>query len=259
MRNLIPWLAAVLITTFATTATALVELQWDENPWPGPEAPTGPVLSHTYANIGNGSVVITVIDPDGALVTSGASPLSPDSNVFLDPTGNAGEHSFFVRADGNANYVDIVVDFDEMVGGRLSVYDLQFSLYDIDTGAPQWTDRVVVRGLLADGSGWTAPTSVTLPGADPTVAYSERGGGVRGRLDGVNGNSPSSGSGSDNGTANVTFADEITELRIRYRNDGANEGNQWIALSNLIFAPEPNTFSLLALGLTGLAAIKRRR
>ncbi len=258
MRVICTRLTTLLVALLATSAAA-VEFQWDENPWPGPELPTGPVYSHTYTNIGNGDIVVTITDPDSALVTTGPSPLSPDSNVFLDPTGNSGEHSFFVRADGNSSYVDIFFDFDEMVGGRMSVYDLNFSIYDIDTGAPQWIDRVVVRGLLADGSGSTAPTSVTLVGADPTVVYSVRGGGVRGRLDGVNGDSPSTGAGSDNGTANIYFADEITELRIRYRNDAANEGNQWIAIANMIFAPEPNTFTLLALGLTGLAAIRRQR
>jgi hypothetical protein len=91
------------------------------------------------------------------------------------------------------------------------------------------------------------------------MTYSENAAGTAGRLVGANANAPSTGAGSDDGSANIYFADEITELQIRYQNRGADEGNQWIALSNLIFAPEPNTFTLVGLGLAGLAAIRRRR
>lgn len=80
--------------------------------------------------------MINVTDTNGALVTSGTGDLSPDTNFVLDPTGNNGEQSFFMRADGNSTDVEISIDFDEMVGGRLSVYDLNFSIYDIDTGPP---------------------------------------------------------------------------------------------------------------------------
>ena len=44
------------------TSAAAVEFQWDENPWPGPETPTGPVYNHTYSNIGNGDLVVNVSD-----------------------------------------------------------------------------------------------------------------------------------------------------------------------------------------------------
>jgi len=252
-------LGATLFALSLATSASAVEFQWDENPWPGPGAPTGPVYNHTYTNIGNGDLVVNVSDANDALVTTGAGSLSPDSNVFLDPTGNNGEHSFFLRADGNSTFVQLSVDFDEMVGGRMSVYDLNFSIYDIDTGPPQWVDRIRVRGRLADGSGWTAPSSVTLPGSNPTMTYSLNGAGNAGVFRGANANSPSTGAGSDDGSANIFFADEITELQIRYQNRGADEGNQWIAISNFIFAPEPNTFTLVALGLTGLAAIRRQR
>jgi hypothetical protein len=98
------------------------------------------------------------------------------------------------------------------------------------------------------------------PGASPSWNYAVVSGGTRGRLRGTTPNQPSSGPGSDNGTATILFDQEITELRIEYRNAHAGGTNQWIGISNMSFTevPEPEAFALLSLGLLGLAVAGRR-
>jgi hypothetical protein len=236
-----------------------LSFQWDENPWPGPP---GSTLVHTYNGIGNGSIEVTINDGNNTLATGG-SPASPDSNSFLDPTGNAGEHSLFIRANGNdaAPWITLFFDFDNAVGGRTAIDDLTFSFYDVDANPPtSWTDLIFFRGVQTDGS-FVAPTSVTGPGASPSWSYAALGGGTVGRLLGTTPNQPSSGPGSDNGTATLFFDQEITELQIQYRNAQAGGTNQWIGISNMDFAevPEPEALALLSLGMLGLAFSGRTR
>jgi len=240
----------------ARPAGALL-FQWDENPWPGPP---GSTLTHTYVGVGNGSIAVTINDVNGSLVTSG-SPASPDSNSYLDPIGNAGEHSLFIRATGNdtSPWITVFFDFDEAVGGRTAIEDLTLSFYDVDANpTTSWTDLLFFRAVQTDGT-FVAPTSVAGPGASPSWTYTAFGGGTFGRLLGSTPNQPSSGPGSDNGTATLFFDQEITELQIQYRNAQAGGTNQGIGISNLDFAevPEPETFALLTLGLFGLALAGR--
>ena len=66
------------------------------------------------------------------------------------------------------------------------------------------------------------------------------------------------GNSDDNGTATITFNAAIASLEFTYLNDFAPGGNQWISISNMAFVPEPNTFSLLWMGLIGLSIHRRR-
>jgi hypothetical protein len=50
----------------------------------------------------------------------------------------------------------------------------------------------------------------------------------------------------------------IASLELTYLNDYAPGGNQWISISDMAFVPEPNTFSLLWMGLIGLSIHRRR-
>ncbi len=243
---------AVALMANPRSASAL-SFQWDENPWPG-----SAVLAHTYDGIGNGSIDVAITDANNSLV-AGASPAS---NSNLDPTGNAGEHSLFIQATGNDTtpWISIVFDFDNAVGGRTAITDLTFSFYDVDANPPtSWRDVLRIQGVLADGS-FVPPATVTGPGASPSWSYSVVGGGTIGRLRGATPNQPSSGAGSDNGTVTVFFDQEITELRIEYRNAHTGGTNQWIGISNMTFTevPEPEAFALLSLGLLGLAVAGRR-
>jgi hypothetical protein len=235
-----------------------ISFQWDENPWPGPP---GSTLVHTYNGIGNGSIEVTINDGNGSLVRGGGNA-SPASSNFLDPTGNAGEHNLFIRADGNnaAPWITIFFDFDNAVGGRTAITDFTFSFYDVDANPPtSWTDLLFLRGVLTDGS-FVAPATVTGPGASPSWTYTVVGGGTVGRLLGTTPNQPSSGPGSDNGTATILFDQQITDLQIQYRNSQPGGTNQWIGISNMSFTdvPEPEAFALLSLGLLGLAVAGRR-
>ena len=137
---------------------------------------------------------------------------------------------------------------------------MTFSFYDVDANPPtSWRDVLRIQGVLTDGS-LVPPSSVTGPGASPSWTYNVGGGGTLGRIRGTTPNQPSTGAGSDNGTATVLFDQEITEFRVEYRNAHSGGTNQWIGISNMSFTevPEPEAFALLSLGLLGLAVAGQR-
>lgn len=91
------------------------------------------------------------------------------------------------------------------------------------------------------------------PTGTPTWTYNALTGVLLG--DATQGNA---GNNDDNGTATITFNSAITAIELTYLNGFSPGGNQWVSISDIAFVPEPNTFTLLMLGLTGLS-IRRQR
>jgi hypothetical protein len=234
-------------------ATAFV-LDWDTVGWPGGSS----TLTNTYTDVdGSGwSVQVQLTDPDSNLVQTSpdSNPSSPSTNVHLNPATNSG-NNLFVRADTNGGGVGITIRFDFTHSIETEVTDIVLSLFDVDTAdAPstQWIDSVSITGFAA-GGGSVLPDSVTSPTGTPTWTYNGGTGLLLGDV--TQGNA---GNNDDDGTATITFNTAITGFELTYLNGFAPGGNQWIAFSDVSFVPEPNTFSLLLLGLVGLS-IRRRR
>jgi hypothetical protein len=234
-------------------ATAFL-LDWDTVAWPGGSS----TLTNTYADVdgSNWSVQVQLTDPNANLVqiSPDTNPSSPSTNTHLDPPTSSGDN-LFVRADTNGSGVGITLRFDFTHSTLTEVTDVVLSLFDVDTAdAPstQWIDSISITGFDA-GGGTVLPDSVISPTGTPTWTYDGGTGLLLGDV--TQGNA---GNNDDNGTATITFNTAIAAFELTYLNAFAPGGNQWIALSDVSFVPEPNTFSLLLLGLVGLS-IRRKR
>jgi hypothetical protein len=242
------WLRLGLILALGLSGARDVRafiLDWDANPWPSTDPTT---LSHTVVGVGDGDVSITFTDLDGVLVrTPDGSPSSPNTNSFLNTPLNGGEQNLFVRATGNngPNNVSIRFDFTHATGVR----DLTFRIYDIDADLSQWQDVLDITAITYASGATINPDGVIGNGTSswnwsagtPTISALE----------------PNQGNGNDNGTATVTFTTWINSLEIIYRNGASPFGNQWIAISDLVFVPEPDAGLLLA--TAGLIWVRLRR
>jgi hypothetical protein len=187
-------------------------------------------------------------------ISPDASPDSPSTNTHLDPATNSGDN-LFVRADTNGGGAGITIRFDFTHSTLTDVTDVVLSLFDVDTEdapATQWIDNISITGYLS-GGGTILPDSVVSPSGTPTWTYNALTGVLLGDV--TQGNA---GNDDENGTATITFNSAIAAIELTYLNDLAPGGNQWIAFSDISFVPEPNTFTLLMLGLIGLS-IRRQR
>lgn len=243
-RRCLALLACVVSGAIAAPGGAAT-LDWDTNPWPSPF-----VLTETYTNIGGGDIIVTISDPLNVLV----SGQSPDTNNILDPTGNNGEDNLYLRASGNdtSPWVTVTFTFTHALG----VTDLFFSAYDVDASptGQVWADTLDVIGLTAGPS--VVPTSVTAVTGSPSWTWTPGTSLIYGQQP----DQPATGPGSDNGTAQITFATPITGLQIVYRNDEVGGGSQTLGISDITFTPipEPSPLALLATGLVALALWRSR-
>ncbi len=242
-------LAAMLCVMVAPGVASAIVLDWGTVGWPGGSS----TLTNTFSDVDgtNWSVQIQITDPDSNLVqTSGdPSPSSPSTNTDLDPPSNSG-NNLFVRADTNGGGAGITIQFDFTHPVETDVTDIVLSLFDVDTAdspSTQWIDSISITGYLA-GGGTVFPDSVISPTGTPTWTYDALTGLLLGDV--TQGNA---GSNDENGTATITFNSAITGFELTYLNGFAPGGNQWIGLSDITFVPEPNTVSLVLLGLVGLS------
>jgi hypothetical protein len=182
------------------------------------------------------------IDPDPEPL---GSPGSPQTNNYIDPTGNAGADSLFMKTPGNTSGVEVTLVFDTPVVG------VNFQTFDVDaTGSSGLGDYVdVVRSVATDGSTFFGPTSVTGNGSEVWALQGD------GQTIIAFENADQSGGDSANGTALWSFDVPLTSITISYENADPTAGVQWIAISNISFSvvPEPSTGLLFGLGILGLA------
>ena len=188
------------------------------------------------------------LDPNGGPL---GSPGSLSSDPFLDPTGNAGDSNLFLKAPGNNDGINILIEFDAVVE------NISISMFDVDatgtSGLGAYIDVISGQSSL-DQILWIDPDNVTGSASpvwtwdgNSTVTAFE--------------NADQTGGNSADGTVNWEFTAPLSSINFDYSNANPAFGVQWIGLSHINFTegPEPGTAFLLGLGLYGLGLQGRQR
>jgi hypothetical protein len=239
-------LAILIGSCVAAAPAAGLILDWDVVGWPGG---TG-TLSNTFLNVDGSTmdITVTITDSNPSSLTAANSP---EVNNDFTPPSSSGD-DLFIQAtgnnDGSGGNTGIEIRFDF---SGLGVTSLNFDIYDVDLGGNPWTDVLILRATPAGGGASILPTSVIAPTATPSWSYDP----VAGQVTGTGG----AASNSDDGTVVIDFATPVTSVTVQYLNGDDFGGNQWIAFSDLIFAPEPDPTLLVLSALAAWACIRRRR
>ncbi len=236
-------LAVAALVACIPTAAGAHSFDWGgANSWSVGE------LSNQYV-VDGVTITVTIDDPEGAL-DAGTGPLSSPGSAqtsnYLNPTGNNGAESLFIKAPGNSNFVSLTVAFD------IVVTDVQFATYDIDRSPPgSYTDTMHGVATL-DGTNFFGPDAVTGNGSESWTLLPD------GETIQAVANADQSGGNSANGTANWSFDAPLTSFVLTYTNANTAFGVQWTSLSRIVFQPEPSTGLLVGGGLVGMGIYGRR-
>lgn len=242
-RNCLAIVACVSLGLVSTPADAETLTWGGANIWS-----LGDTSNAYLVNASN--VTITISDPDGAFDGNTeplASPGAPQTSAYIDPTGNGGAESLFIKTPNNTSAVTITLAFDSLVT------DVSIATYDIDRNPPgDYID--VMSAVATDGVSFFDPASVTGNGSESWTLQGD------GQTIIGTGNADQTGGNSANGTANWFFDDPINSITFTYTNGDPLLGVQWTSFSTISFTPlpEPGTAVLFAGGLLGLAAYGRR-
>lgn len=277
-KFLTKWCGSLLLSGLVVTSADGAELDWSSVTW----SPNGS-LSQTYNDVGGTQVDMSFNFP-GTVTTGNVlyPPGSPQpSNSSFDnstPQINTlitSDDALYLELEfGSQNpneYVTMHLDFSE------EVTDVSLTAFDIDFGAADFQDLVVIVGVTDTGTFVAPETLDTTAGInrltrgttgreffdntiyDPLDAFSIRRGGVVGLTDQ---------NAIDGGSATWDFGtQELVGLRLVYTNGRdapADPQGQWIALGNINFTPvipEAETYWAggALLFLLGLFEHRRRR
>lgn len=247
--NLAKITAVLVLSWFYTSAHASV-LDWSMLTW------TPGSLSNSYDidpnNPGN-DITITFSGDTADLRTDGGTGLqSPDISQTLHGGQTPGAPSLYWETIlvTSSNSITITISFSPTyVNGAGNV---SFTLFDIDRKAAPKQDQISsIFGLATDGITQIAPTIT-----DVGSAVSLTGTGLNQLLTGM-ASSPSTGAGSGDGNATISFnSPGIQSISFTFGNpDFAQSPNtQFVSLFNISFVPEINpAFAAAVVCLLALA------
>ena len=220
IRAMVVCVASVVGLTLAPLLAEASTLTWGgANTWATNET------SNVYT-VDGVQLTFTLSDPGSALDPNTqplASPGSPSNSSYLDPTGNNGEESLFLKAPGNSVGIGLTITFDTLVTS------VSFNTYDMDQSPPgNYTDILAVQAqnVSASGSPFN-PTSVTGNGTESWFLQ------ANGYTLEANANADQTGGNSANGTALWLFDAPLDTISLTYLNGDPAFGVQWMGLHSI--------------------------
>jgi hypothetical protein len=236
----------------ATAAKGSIVFNWPGGGWTAGTPTPGTTVSQQFTSVNPNDITVAV-NNDGALpVGATFQPNYPQISASPATGGFSGVNALqlYVASQANvASYIRTTVTFDT------PVINLSFQIWDVDSVAGQFTDKISNIQALAQGGGTVGATSVTsaTPGYN-TITGSGLATVVLGTANAAN--------NTNQGTIDITFSGPITQFSFDWSNNDAGLGAQAIALGPLTYDVVPEydpAFGALAACLSAILGEKLRR
>ncbi|MBV9618372.1 MAG: hypothetical protein JO201_04090 [Verrucomicrobia bacterium] len=245
-----------LVTAFCFTAgvaNGSIVFDWPSSPgWTAGTPGPGTTATQQFTSVNPNDINVDV-NNNGANA-SGATFQASYPQISANPLtgGFTGVNALqlYVSAEATvASYIRTTVTF------ATPVINLSFQIWDVDSVAGQFTDKISNIQALAQGGGTVGATSVTsvTPGFN-TITGTGLATVVLGTANAAN--------NTNQGSINVTFSGPITQFSFDWSNNDAGLGAQAIALGPLTYDVVPEydpAFGALAACLTAILGEKSRR
>jgi hypothetical protein len=236
----------------ATAAKGSIVFNWPGGGWTAGTPAAGATVSQQFTSV-NPNDISVAVNNNGASV-SGATFQTNYPQISASPVtgGLTGVNALQLYVSSEAavtSYIRTTVTF------ATPVINLSFQIWDVDSVAGQFADKISNIQALAQGGGTVGASSVTsaTPGYN-TITGSGLATVVLGTANAAN--------NSNQGTIDITFSGPITQFSFDWSNNDAGLGAQAIALGPLTYDVVPEydpAFGALAACLTAILGEKLRR
>ena len=228
------WVMGLLFAN-AGTVDASVVFDWPSSPgWTvGAPAP-GQTKTQQFTSVNPNDITVDINNSgSGAqgMVWNGSAGGYPQINSTNDTGGFSGVNALqllVTSSQAAGTYIKTTVSF------ATPVVNLSFQIWDVDSVAGQFADKVANIQALAQGGGTVGPDSVTSAVAGfNTISGTGLSTVVLGTANANN--------STNQGTINLVFNGQITQFSFEWSNNDAGLGAQGIALGPLTYTPVPET------------------
>lgn len=236
----------------AVAANGSIVFNWPGAGWTAGTPTPGTTVSQQFTSVNPNDITVAV-NNDGVLpVGATFQPNYPQISASPATGGLAGVNALQLYVSSEAavaSYIRTTVTF------ATPVINLSFQIWDVDSVAGQFTDKISNIQALAQGGGTVGASSVTsaTPGYN-TITGSGLATVVLGTANAAN--------NTNQGTIDITFSGPITQFSFDWSNNDAGLGAQAIALGPLTYDVVPEydpAFGALAACLSAILGEKLRR
>lgn len=245
-----------LLLAFCLTAVAAkgsVVFNWPGAPgWTAGTPGPGTTVSQQFTSVNPNDINVDINNNGANLSGATFQPNYPQISAAPLTGGFTGVNALqlYVSAEATiASYIRTTVTF------ATPVINLSFQIWDVDSVAGQFTDKIWNIQALAQGGGTVGATSVTsATGGYNTISGSGLATIVLGTANAAN--------NTNQGTIDITFSGPITQFSFDWSNNDAGLGAQAIALGGLTYDIVPEydpAFGAAAACLTAILGQKIRR
>jgi hypothetical protein len=227
------WLTGMLVAS-AGNVNALVTFNWPSPPgWTAGAPSAGQTNTQSFTSVDPNDITVSINNSGSGVqgmvwnTGSGGYPqisANPDTGGF---TGVNALQELVTSSQAVGTYVRTTVSF------ATPVINLSFQIWDVDSVAGQFVDKISNIQALAQGGGTVGPDSVTsvTPGFN-TITGTGLGTVVLGTANAAN--------NTNQGSINITFNGPITQFSFDWSNNDPGLGAQGIALGPLTYTPVPD-------------------
>ena len=234
LRGPVLWLVGMHFVN-ASTVDASIVFNWPSSPgWTAGAPAGGETKTQSFTSVNPNDITVDINNsgpgPQGMVWNGGSGGYpqigtSPDTGGF---TGVNGLQLLVTSSQAVGTFIKTTVSF------ATPVINLSFQIWDVDSVAGQFVDKIANIQGLAAGNVIVGPDSVTsaVPGFNTIIGTS---------LATVVLGTANANNTTNQGTINITFNGPITQFSFEWSNNDVGLGAQGIALGPLTYDPVPES------------------